>query len=296
MAPCGPLLNVRSNPESSTSATALRTSNDHATFSAAFQLSSPGWLAVTVTSPAPVNLSAFPSSTAGPSTLYPTANPLLAAASSATTFVATCAPISANSIVCRPCAITKVPSACPSQIASSTTAATAWLPAAVGASPVPSYVTATFSPVGTVSTPTAFASPSYSLSNPVSDTPATALRTSNDTTTGSAACQSPSPSWRAITATVPAPVKRNTFPGSSSAGPVTENSTGKSELADAHNSTTFVATCGPMAGNVISCTFTRVTLFHHAGSVSMAGLASNTMLAEARTTAPSGTSSRTFTR
>ena len=116
----------------------MDTSNERTTSSAASQFPSPGWLAVTTTSPAPVNVNTFPSNTAGPATAKVTANPLSAAASSATVFVATCAPISAKSMRWVALAMTKVPVELPSHKLSTTVATTAWLPAFTGHAASPS--------------------------------------------------------------------------------------------------------------------------------------------------------------
>ena len=226
------------------------------TSAAGFQFVSPAWLAATLTVPAAVNVR-FVSSEMSPgplATANDTGRPESASALKATMFVATWGPGSGKSMLWSAFATISVPVAEPSNRASSTTPVTAYMPALVGAQALPSYVTFTVRPVGTVATVTARAAPLYSWFVAESVTTAVALNTLKVLVSPGAANQLASPSCCAATRTVPAPVKVSFVGSGSSAGPdVTVNSTDSPESAVALSHTMFVATWSEIASKSMLC-------------------------------------------
>ncbi len=125
-------------PDSVTDAGALATPNERATSAAGCQFASPAWEAVTVTSPAPVNVSTLPFRIAGPAaTEKATGRPLDAVADSSTTSGTRPSFNAANSIVWPARATVKTPVTAPNQPGSVTVAATSYVPACTGAAADP---------------------------------------------------------------------------------------------------------------------------------------------------------------
>ena len=147
-----------------------------------------------------------------------------------------------------------MPTASPWYITSSTVPVTAYSPAPVGAVRLPSYVSTTSSPAGSVVAVASRGVPSYVCVRFVSVSPATAFVTSNSFVTSGAASQFPFPAWLATIPTRPSPVNVRFVPPAIEPGPLaTANVTAFPDPPPvACNPTRFVVSWSPIAPNTIA--------------------------------------------